>query len=343
MAPTQLDRISQQFIETSLNRPDFTVMALAGDASTRRYYRIVHGETSNVLMVWEPFLDDGHYPFLNVLTHFEKHGVLVPKVVATSPNLGLVILEDLGDLTLERKFWENQNQSLALPFYKQAIDELIKIHYPASQDTKNDCVAFKVAFNTEKLLWEMNYGRDHLLDKFCGIKMDTRTSQDLTAIFVDICSTLDREEKVICHRDYHSRNVMIKFGKTRVIDFQDARMGAVQYDLVSLVHDTYVDLNETSQNEILEYYLACTKEYRRAPIERDHFYSIFRLQMLQRCFKACGSFASFFNMREDRRYLKYLPPTIKKVAAVLEQYPRYAPFLNVIRDNGLLEKNFDTP
>jgi aminoglycoside/choline kinase family phosphotransferase len=204
-------------------------------------------------------------------------------------------------------------------------------------------VAFGVAFNTEKLLWEMNYGRDHLLEKLCGIKLSPAARQELDSIFVDVCSTLDREDKIICHRDYHSRNVMIKHGKTRVIDFQDARLGTMQYDLVSLTHDSYVDLNDASRGEILDYYLSCAKEFRTSPIARDQFFAIFRLQMVQRCFKACGSFASFYNMREDTRYLKYLEPTIKKVAAALEQYSQYSTFLNLLRDNGLLEMNFEDP
>jgi len=340
MTALTLDRLTLQFLENTLGTAQFEVVPLAGDASSRRYYRIVKNDISNVLMVWEPFIDDANYPFLSVHAHFQKHNVLVPKIVAKAPSLGLVLLEDLGDLTLERKFWENQNQSVALPFYKQAIDELIKIHYPASQDREANCVAFRVAFNTEKLLWEMNYGRDHLLDKFCQLKLSPAVRGELDSIFVDICAALDREDKIICHRDYHSRNIMLKHGKTRIIDFQDARLGTIQYDLVSLVHDSYVDLSETSRDEILEYYLAQAKDHRILPISRDAFYATFRLQTIQRCFKACGSFASFYNMREDRRYLKYLSPTIKTVANVLQQYNSYSTFFNVIRDNGLLEADF---
>lgn len=344
MSQNQLiESSSQKFVATTLGSEAFEVIPLAGDASSRRYYRIVHDGQTLVLMVWEPFVDDGHYPFLNVLSHFQKHKVQVPEVIAKAPHLGLVLLEDLGDLTLERKFWENQNQSLALPYYKQAIDELIKIHYPASLDSKSDCVAFKVSFNTEKLLWEMNYGFEHLIQKFCQVQLSDKATSDVKEIFLDICRTLDAEEKLICHRDYHSRNVMLKLNRARVIDFQDARMGTAQYDLVSLLHDSYVDLNDNTRSEILEYYFSRAKEYRKGPWDRNHFFSIFRIQMIQRCFKACGSFASFFNMREDKRYLKYLKPTVIKVATTLEQYPQYSTFLNVIRDHGLLEFNYMNP
>ena len=345
MQGAPLDEKSTAFLTEALGSLNIAALQLAGDASSRRYYRVLVGDHSYVLMVWEPFHDDGRYPFLNVLQHFEKHNVQVPKVIAKSPALGLVLLEDLGDLTLERKFWENQNQSIVQPFYEQAMDELIKIHYPASRDRSahpqaGECVAFTVAFNTEKLLWEMNYGREHLIEKLCRVKLSPKESMELDRIFLDICENLDREEKLICHRDYHSRNLMIKQGKIRVIDFQDARMGPIQYDLVSLVHDSYVEMNDSVRGQILDYYIRRANEFRERAINRENFDKIFRLQMVQRCFKACGSFASFYNMREDRRYLKYLEPTLKKVSQTLEYYPEYSAFLRVLRDNGLMQFNF---
>jgi N-acetylmuramate 1-kinase len=336
----KFDLLTQQFLHACLGQSDHDVIPLAGDASSRRYYRIVVGEQSYVLMVWEPFIDDGNYPFLNVRDHFEKHGVQVPKVIAKAPKLGVILLEDLGDLTLERKFWENQNQAIALPYYKQAIDELLKIHYAASKDDSANCIAFRIAFNTEKLLWEMNYGRDHFLFKMCKIKLSDAARAELDRVLLDICTYLDQVDKVICHRDYHSRNIMLKHGKTKIIDFQDARMGTIQYDLVSLVHDSYVNMSADMQSQILDYYLARAKELTGKTISRDEFYEVFRIQMIQRCFKACGSFASFFNMREDTRYLKYIAPTIEKVAKIVDQYPNFKPFSKVIRDNGLLQKDY---
>ncbi|MCB0384977.1 MAG: hypothetical protein KDD43_06260, partial [Bdellovibrionales bacterium] len=152
------------FLSRQMDSDRYQVLPLAGDASARRYYRIVCEEDSWVLMQWEPFEANDKYPFLSVQKHFLKHGVQVPDVKCMAPELGLVMLEDLGDLTLERKFWENQNQDLALPFYLQAIDELIKIHYSATQDMDPSCTAFAIEFDTKKLLWEMNYGRQHLLE-----------------------------------------------------------------------------------------------------------------------------------------------------------------------------------
>lgn len=338
-----LNKHARNFIFKVLGTEKYHALPLAGDASTRRYVRVVDQDKSCVLMIWEPFTDDGKYPFLNVLKHFAKHNVHVPNIIASSPELGLVLLEDLGDLTLERKFWENQNQSLAQPFYRQAIDEIIKIHYLATQDSAAPCVAFNVDFSVDKLLWEMNYGFEHLIERLCKVKLSLQTQKSIQKIFMDICGQLAIEPKHICHRDYHSRNIMLKFNKTYVIDFQDARMGPIQYDLVSLLHDSYVDMNEDLRQNTLDYYILQANPLRKNAIRRDQFDVIFKLQLLQRCFKACGSFASFYNTREDRRYLKYLKPTIAKVAQCLEGYPQYQLFLDVIRDHKLLELDYLNP
>lgn len=325
----------------------FEIHPLAGDASARRYFRVVAHEESWVLMLWEPFVDDGRYPFLSVRSHFEKHAVAVPKVIGMRPEKGLVLLEDLGDLTLERKFWENQNQASAMPYYRQTIDELLKIHYDATFDRSSPCVAFTIEFDAAKLLWEMNYGREHLLEGLCQVKLSDTEKKELQSVFTSICETLHREPKFIAHRDFHSRNVMLKHGRVRVIDFQDARMGSIQYDLVSLLRDSYVDLNNDSITELLNYYLEGRKQKAHQypgslpVISRDEFNHIFEIQTIQRCFKACGSFASFKMLRNDTRYLKYLAPTLKTVRRSLEAFPTYSAFLKILDNNGVFDQSFD--
>lgn len=344
----EASRSFDTFIRKSIGRDQFEVFQLAGDASARRYYRVVGGEDSWVLMVWEPFKNDGNYPFLSVLEHFAKHGVAVPRVAGLAPDEGLVLLEDLGDLTLERKFWENQSHQAAVPFYRQAIDELIKMHYPSTFDRTN-CTAFKLEFDVEKLLWEMNYGRDHLLVGLCGAKLSDPEKRELDTVFNKICTTLHEEPKFIAHRDYHSRNVMIKHGKARIIDFQDARLGSVQYDLVSLLRDSYVNMDEPMSRELIGYYLDRRREFAGTLDSRhtlqdpslERFMRIYEIQTIQRCFKACGSFASFYNMRSDTRYLKYIASTLQTVKKALSSFDEYRPFLNILEDNGVFEKKFE--
>ena len=330
----------ENFLQKTLSFKDIKILPLAGDASNRKYFRIVHAEESWVLMMWEPFNPEG-YPFLSVLQHFAKNGVHVPKVVGMSPQEGLVLLEDLGDLTLERRFWENQNQETVGFFYKMALDEIVKIHGKATQN-KSNCTAFGIQFDTEKLLWELNYGKDNLILGVLKAELTPKVQDELQKIFLNICETLHKEPKVICHRDYHSRNLMIKLDKMFVIDFQDARMGPIQYDLVSLFRDSYVELEDETVSRLMDYYLDKSKEFLPKDFSREHFDKIYELQSLQRCFKACGSFASFYHQRGDKRYLKYLTPTLKRVIKCLIQFPQYKLFSDILLDSGALEKKFET-
>jgi aminoglycoside/choline kinase family phosphotransferase len=333
------DEYFQNFLETHLSNGELQVYQLAGDASNRRYYRVSHNNQSWVLMRWEPF-DPENYPFLSVLNHFAKHGVQVPKVAGMDAKLGLVLLEDLGDLTLERKFWESQGQEASIPFYKQAIDELIKIHFPATLD-KTNCTAFKIQFDVEKFLWEMKYGQDNLLSGVCQFKFTEKSNAELTQLFTEICERLHQEPKYIAHRDYHSRNLMIKFNEMRVIDFQDARLGPIQYDLVSLFRDSYVNLNDNVAGILLDDYLEKAKPYLPKDFSRDHFDEIYELQTIQRCFKACGSFSSFYNLRQDTRYLKYISHTLRKVFKSLNEFPEYKLFADILIDSGAIERKYE--
>ncbi len=327
------------FLKDTLHDENIQVFSLAGDASARRYFRAVHGDNSYVLMCWEPFVDEANYPFLNILSHFSRHGVQVPKVIRVAKEKGLVLLEDLGDLTLERKFWESQNSEYAMDFYRSALDEIIKIHYACTKDNKSGCVAFNIEFNTQRLLWEMNYAREHLLEKFLGFKFNEKESKLLEQKFTLICKRLHEEPKYIAHRDYHSRNLMIKAGKMRVIDFQDARLGPIQYDLVSLLRDSYVDMSSHVEKKMLDYYLNKRRTLQEPALSREQFDLVYEVQSIQRCLKACGSFASFYNTRQDTRYLKYIRGTLMRVRRSLLVFPEYRDLLDVLTDHGLFEKD----
>ncbi len=328
------------FLIQSIGHENFSVLPLAGDASNRRYFRIASDEKSWVLMVWEAFVDNNKYPFLSVLNHFAANKVNVPSVVAKAPELGLILLEDLGDLTLERKFWESQDQNLALPYYKMAIDELINIHYTATLN-KADCTAFDIEFNVEKFTWELNYAKTHLLEGIAKQKFTDVEIKTLDKAFYKIAKELHDEPKFISHRDYHSRNVMLKLNKLKVIDFQDARLGPVQYDLVSLFKDSYVDLNEKMIQTLMFYYLERRKEFIKQDVDLAHFQYIYELQSVQRCFKACGSFASFWMMRKDTRYLKYLSPTLERVQKSLSHFSELKDFSDILQNAGVYEIDYN--
>lgn len=343
MVSELVNPISQQiqdWIITHLpTTEDFSIYQLAGDASARKYYRIIQGEKTWILMFWEPFVE-ATYPFLSVQKHFKLAGVNVPTIVAVGADLGALLLDDLGDLTLERKYTENTNEEFSKIFYTKSVDEIIKIHDQATA-LKNKTCAKEIQFDTAKFLWEMNYAKEHLIQGILKYDLDEKKAAQLNQVFTSFCERLHQEPKVICHRDYHSRNLMIRRDQVYVIDFQDARLGPVQYDLVSLLKDSYVDLSDSYADSLMKYYFENSQLTKRKNFSHEQFQVMFELQSVQRCFKACGSFASFMNMRQDRRYLKYLPLTLKKVARSLSHFPEYNLLLDILIDSDALNKNYE--
>lgn len=330
----------KNWIAENIKTTEFSITQLAGDASARRYYRIFQDDKTWVLMSWEPF-DKNNYPFLSVQRQFESNSVHVPEVIAVGEHLGVLLLEDLGDLTLERKFWENARQEASEEFYIKTLNELIKIHDSVSASSVRS-TANTTVFDTAKFMWEMNYAKENLLLGLLKLKLSESTLAELDKAFFSFCSKLDAQPKVVCHRDFHSRNLMVKRNKIYVIDFQDARMGPRQYDLVSLFKDSYVDMNDDYSGQLMNYYLQNSKIRQSAQFSQEEFSTLYEVQSLQRCFKACGSFASFMNLRGDKRYLKYLTPTLKRVMKALGHFPEYSVISNILIDAGALEKNYET-
>jgi aminoglycoside/choline kinase family phosphotransferase len=137
---------------------------------------------------------------------------------------------------------------------------------------------------------------------------------------------LAAEPRVLCHRDYHSRNLMLHRGQLYIIDFQDARMGPDTYDLVSLLRDSYVDLPEQTVNELIAYFLALKG---KAETERE-FRERFDLMALQRNLKALGTFGYQTTARRNPVYIQYIPRTLKFVRDNLERHGRFSRLQDIL-------------
>ncbi len=324
-------KVFDELIKKHLSITDYSIVPLAGDASSRRYYRVVKANQSWVLMEWVPFQNPSEFPFISIQKHLEEIKIGVPSIIGMDEQKGLFLLEDLGDLTLERRFWEFSKQDSILPFYQVTLDLLVQLHRQSLDKTQwHRCTAYGVQFDTEKFTWELNYTFKNLFTILCPHNLSEVQQGALQKEFTKLAQTLAEAPQVLCHRDFHSRNIMIKGDRIYFIDFQDARMGPPQYDIVSLVHDSYVNLNDEHIESLILYYLSIFPEALALFKSREHFMHYFYLQMLQRCFKACGTFAAILNQREDRRYLKYLPHTLLKVKQALAHTTDFPMIKNLV-------------
>jgi aminoglycoside/choline kinase family phosphotransferase len=134
---------------------------------------------------------------------------------------------------------------------------------------------------------------------------------------------LASQKMVITHRDFHSRNIMVKGDEYTFIDFQDARWGIPQYDLVSLLEDCYYDLKEENRQKLKRYYYDHLDPAIHGQKSYEEFELYYQDMLIQRVFKAVGSFCYIYNWRKDDRYLKYIGFAMEKIRKVMMNNPRY--------------------
>ena len=132
------------------------------------------------------------------------------------------------------------------------------------------------------------------------------------------------EPRVLCHRDYHSRNLMLHDRRLYIIDFQDARMGPDTYDLASLLRDSYVDLPEERVDELIRGFLNLGGTRHATPDAFFEYRRRFDLMSVQRNLKALGTFGHQTTARSNPVYIQYIPRTLNYLRTNLERYPRFA-------------------
>jgi aminoglycoside/choline kinase family phosphotransferase len=313
------------------------VRPLQGDASDRGYYRLefaprVDGMRSLVLMRLAQPHTAGELPFVNVQRYFSLKGIPVPDIFCDDSAHGFVLLEDLGDVTLEAALQEASREQI-ICWYRQALDILLTLQQAESMAPRATCVAFRLAFDVEKLMWELDFFLTYMLKQLCGVPLKSTDEAVLRGQFWKITALLARQPRLLTHRDYHSRNLMLHQERLRVIDFQDARLGPCQYDLVSLLYDSYVVLPTDLREELLTYYLERKAVVDGCTLARESFFQVFDYMCLQRNLKALGTFAFQTVEKHNRRYVEAILPTLGYIQENLARHPELRPLRALLEEH----------
>jgi N-acetylmuramate 1-kinase len=297
------------------------VVPLTGDASDRRYFRVIlPDEPSQVLAVHPQSIDFQSLPFVNVCTLFAAMPVPVPALLGHSNALGIIALQDLGDVTLQAHLGAaSPGEHAAL--YREAVGLIETIQRRGAELAAPGYIPYGIAFDVDKLTWELQFFVKHFLEAYRGVALTSSQRQALDGEFAEVVEELASEPRVLCHRDYHSRNLMLHDGTLYIIDFQDARMGPDTYDLVSLLRDSYMDFDEQQVDEHIAFFLALRGQRADGVSE---FRRRFDLMALQRNLKALGTFGFQTTSRHNPVYIQYMPRTLSYTRANLERYPRFA-------------------
>ncbi len=302
------------------------IIPISGDASFRRYFRATHNGESCILVDAQPEHENSP-AFIGVSKAFAAAGVHVPEIHRVDLDQGFLQISDLGDNLFSRLLDSSSVDSL----YLSAIDTLIKI-----QQTPKASYAFP-EYDEKLLLKEMDLFSEWYLGEFLQITLSARDREILSTTFARLIESALEQPTVVVHRDYHSRNLLqLPQGHVGVLDFQDAVIGPVTYDMVSLLRDCYV-MWPTSNvtNWVQRYFDKARQADLMTDVSMGQYLRWFDLMGVQRHLKCIGIFARL-NIRDNKpQYLADIPRIFEYILAVCGRHPKLNGLLKFLQSKVL--------
>jgi N-acetylmuramate 1-kinase len=321
--------VSEKRIRTYASRyfdipiDDIQLQGLTPDASTRTYYRVARAnnpaETFIISLYASPFNPQDN-SFLDVTRLFERAGLPVPKVIDVAGTDGIILQEDLGDCSLTK--WLNEANGAGGDMFRRAIDLIARIQAATSLAYEADSVSSRLAFDADKLMWELNYFFDHFFGSLNQKQFSSQQEEAIKNELQAIASELASRPRTLTHRDYHGMNLMVDGqGRLRIIDHQDARMGPATYDLVPLLVERRLrPADEYWIEENQEYFLRAREAAGMPRIDIKDLRHEFNLMTVQRQLKAIGTFSyQTAVIGRSEVYLKYIAPAVATVLRAINK------------------------
>ena len=318
---TQREQLIQTWVQSVLGSDQFEINFLAGDASFRRYARIVLDHKTLMLMDAPPEKEDCA-PFVNIDEFFAKHGVRVPQILGKNLEHGFLLLEDFGDVLLSSLL----NDQTVDAYYAQSFKQLVQLQ---AIDGKHQFPEYSY----DKLISEMHLLTDWMLPSL-QIQPTAEQSALIKRTFAILANAALAQPQVIVHRDFHSRNLMHIAGEADlgVIDFQDAVIGADTYDLISITRDAYVQWNPERVYQWFKVFYELLPEAQKQDRDFEQFKKDADLMAIQRHIKILGIFVRLFERDGKAGYLKDLPRVMWYLLQESQAYPELAPFMQFMHD-----------
>ncbi|MCF6218538.1 MAG: phosphotransferase [Gammaproteobacteria bacterium] len=320
------------WLKKSLNESKLILEPVSGDASFRRYFRITASGQSYIVMDAPPSHEE-ITPFIRITRLFEQAGLNVPQLYAEDIENGFLLLGDLG----REDYLSALNDQSANRLYDDAISTLLTLQSACRKDkTLPD-------YGEQMLQSEMMLFSEWFLGQHLKVELSCSEHDVLQQSFSTLISSALAQPKVCVHRDYHSRNLMVcATHNPGVIDYQDAVMGPISYDLVSLLRDCYIGWPDTQIYSWVHQYYQRAFAAGLLTCDEPQFVKWFDLMGMQRHLKAIGIFARL-NYRDGKpNYLDDIPRTFNYLLKMTEKYPQFSEMASVLKlrspNNRLTEK-----
>ncbi|HST27490.1 MAG TPA: phosphotransferase [Rudaea sp.] len=311
------DRSAQRldFLRAHLPGAAPRIAPASADASFRSYWRVETGDGSLILMDAPPGREP-IAPWLDIAARLRRAALHAPQVIASDAAAGFVLMEDLGNRTYLPELSDHTVDTL----YADALDALARMQ---AIDTTG-----LAAYDRARLVAEMELLPEWFLGRHLGFTPTCDEWDIIEAAFTFLVHAALEQPRVFVHRDYHCRNLLVTDTHSPgVIDFQDAVVGPVTYDLVSLLRDCYI----AWPIERVEAWLEGYRQRTAAHADGKTFRRWFDLVGLQRHIKVLGIFCRL-NYRDGKPgYLADLPRVFAYVVEVARQYPVLVDFSTLLQ------------
>lgn len=311
---TDMERLQQleNWIRTQFPEQSFTLLPASADASFRRYFRVTLADGRTAIAMDAPPQHEDCAPFIHCAQILSETEVHVPRILAQDLDAGFLLLSDLGNRTYLQAF--NDQPESADRLYQDATDTLVQLQL--SQRNQELPV-----YDEALLLRELNLFPEWYLHRHLQVTLTSQQKTVLNNSFALIVQNSLAQPRVLVHRDYHSRNLMVTTPNPGVLDFQDAVLGPLTYDLVSLLKDAYIQWDE---ERILDWAIRYWEKARRAglPISSDFavFYRDFEWMGVQRHIKVLGIFARLNHRDGKIGYVSDMPRVLEYLRKACERY-----------------------
>ncbi len=297
----------------------------SADASFRRYFRVHRGATTQIAMDAPPERESLD-AWLRIARVLAATGVHVPPVLAVDAEQGFVLIGDMGRHHYLEALGSGADPD---PLYADAIDALVLM-----QSGDPESAAELPLYDRDLLMRELSLFNEWFVARHLGLAPDRDDCTAIAGAFDWLCDQALAQPVVLVHRDYHSRNLLVRpEGNPGIVDFQDAVRGAVTYDLVSLLKDCYVVWPRRQLLAWLDRYRTKAAEAGLdAGADRDQFLEWFDRMGLQRHLKVLGIFARLWHRDGKPGYLADLPRVLDYTLEATGAMPQLAAFDAFLRN-----------
>lgn len=312
------------------------IQQLTPDASTREYFRIDWEEKTAIGCVYPESFVPEDQSYLDVTNLFKKAELPVATIYDFDGQSGVIIQEDFGDTILSHVL--EKSESVAKEnLFERSISLIVRIQAATSLAYDLDSIASRLKFDEEKLSWELGFFETHYFESLMKSKLSQNVHEKLSNEFLDLSRELEKRAKYLCHRDFHAANLMLDSkDRLRIIDHQDARIGSIAYDLVSLLLDRVKELPDQNWlSKKKEFFLDEIERFGLERVSSDAFDYEFNLVIVQRCLKAIGTFSNQTANYGKTSYVQFIRPMFRIVLEACESLKKY-PTLQQVVEGELL-------